>query len=142
MADKILEVKDLTKYFKTPRGMLHAVDHVSFSIERGKTLGVVGESGCGKSTTGRCVLRLLDPTSGTVMFDGEDITQLSAKKMSQKRKDMQIIFQDPFASLDPRNSVSEIIGEPLVLHKLVKSKAELNERVKELMDTVGLASAI
>ena len=139
MADNILEVRDLTKYFKTPRGMLHAVDHVNFSIERGKTLGVVGESGCGKSTTGRCVLRLIEPTSGSVIFDGEDITQLNAKKMSQKRKDMQIIFQDPFASLDPRNSVSEIISEPLVLHKLVKSKAELNERVKELMDTVGLA---
>ncbi|MBE6970503.1 MAG: ABC transporter ATP-binding protein [Ruminococcaceae bacterium] len=139
MADNILEVKDLTKYFKTPRGMLHAVDHVNFSIERGKTLGVVGESGCGKSTTGRCVLRLLDPTSGSVIFDGEDITQLSPKKMSQKRKDMQIIFQDPFASLDPRNSVFEIIGEPLIEHKLVKNKAELNKRVLELMDTVGLA---
>ena len=139
MADNILEVRDLTKYFKTPRGMLHAVDHVNFTIERGKTLGVVGESGCGKSTTGRCVLRLLEPTSGSVIFDGEDITQLSPKKMSQKRKDMQIIFQDPFASLDPRNSVFEIIAEPLIEHKLVKNKAELNERVLELMDTVGLA---
>ncbi|MBR5571135.1 MAG: ABC transporter ATP-binding protein [Oscillospiraceae bacterium] len=139
MADNILEVRDLTKYFKTPRGMLHAVDHVNFSIERGKTLGVVGESGCGKSTTGRCVLRLLEPTSGSVIFDGEDITKLSPKKMSQKRKDMQIIFQDPFASLDPRNSVFEIIAEPLIEHKLVKNKAELNDRVLELMDTVGLA---
>jgi len=139
MADNILEVRDLTKYFKTPRGMLHAVDHVNFTIERGKTLGVVGESGCGKSTTGRCVLRLLEPTAGSVIFDGEDITQLSPKKMSQKRKDMQIIFQDPFASLDPRNSVFEIIAEPLIEHKLVKNKAELNERVLELMDTVGLA---
>ena len=139
MADNILEVRDLTKYFKTPRGMLHAVDHVNFTIERGKTLGVVGESGCGKSTTGRCVLRLLEPTAGSVSFDGEDITKLSPKKMSQKRKDMQIIFQDPFASLDPRNSVFEIIAEPLIEHKLVKNKAELNERVLELMDTVGLA---
>ena len=139
MADNILEVRDLTKYFKTPRGMLHAVDHVNFTIERGKTLGVVGESGCGKSTTGRCVLRLLEPTSGSVIFDGEDITKLSPKKMSQMRKDMQIIFQDPFASLDPRNSVFEIIAEPLIEHKLVKNKAELNERVMELMDTVGLA---
>ena len=139
MADNILEVRDLTKYFKTPRGMLHAVDHVNFSIERGKTLGVVGESGCGKSTTGRCVLRLLEPTTGSVIFDGEDITKLSPKKMSQKRKDMQIIFQDPFASLDPRNSVFEIIAEPLIEHKLVKNKAELNDRVLELMDTVGLA---
>ena len=139
MADNILEVRDLTKYFKTPRGMLHAVDHVNFTIERGKTLGVVGESGCGKSTTGRCVLRLLEPTSGSVIFDGEDITKLSHKKMRQMRKDMQIIFQDPFASLDPRNSVFEIIAEPLIEHKLVKNKAELNERVMELMDTVGLA---
>jgi len=139
MADNILEVRDLTKYFKTPRGMLHAVDHVNFTIERGKTLGVVGESGCGKSTTGRCVLRLLEPTSGSVIFDGEDITKLTPKKMSQMRKDMQIIFQDPFASLDPRNSVFEIIAEPLIEHKLVKKKAELNERVLELMDTVGLA---
>ena len=139
MADNILEVRDLTKYFKTPRGMLHAVDHVNFTIERGKTLGVVGESGCGKSTTGRCVLRLLDPTSGSVIFDGQDVTKLSPKKMSQMRKDMQIIFQDPFASLDPRNSVFEIIAEPLIEHKLVKNKAELNERVMELMDTVGLA---
>ena len=139
MADNILEVRDLTKYFKTPRGMLHAVDHVNFTIERGKTLGVVGESGCGKSTTGRCVLRLLDPTSGSVIFDGQDVTKLSPKKMSQMRKDMQIIFQDPFASLDPRNSVFEIIAEPLIEHKLVKNKAELNERVMGLMDTVGLA---
>ena len=139
MADNILEVRDLTKYFKTPRGMLHAVDHVNFTIERGKTLGVVGESGCGKSTTGRCVLRLLEPTAGSVIFDGEDITKLSPKKMSKMRKDMQIIFQDPFASLDPRNSVFEIIAEPLIEHKLVKNKAELNERVLELMDTVGLA---
>lgn len=139
MADNILEVKDLTKYFKTPRGTLHAVDHVNFSIERGKTLGVVGESGCGKSTTGRCVLRLIEPTSGSVIFDGEDISKLNAKKLNQKRKDMQIIFQDPFASLDPRNSVFEIIAEPLIEHKLVKNKGELNDRVLELMDTVGLA---
>lgn len=92
MADKILEVKNLCKYFKTPGGMLHAVDGVSFSIERGKTLGVVGESGCGKSTTGRAILRLLEPTSGEVLFEGENILQLSSRKMNQKRKDMQIIF--------------------------------------------------
>ena len=139
MADNILEVKDLTKYFQTPRGMLHAVDHINFTIERGKTLGVVGESGCGKSTTGRCVLRLIEPTGGQVMFNGTDVSKLDDKQLRSARKDMQIIFQDPFASLDPRNTVFEIIGEPLQLHGLVKSKKELEERVLDLMETVGLA---
>ena len=102
MADVILEVKHLKKYFKTPKGMLHAVDDVNFTIERGKTLGIVGESGCGKSTTGRCILRLIEPTDGEVIFDGVDVTKLSKKEMRAMRKDMQIIFQDPFSSLDPR----------------------------------------
>lgn len=102
MADTILEVKNLKKYFKTARGTLHAVDDVSFTIERGKTLGIVGESGCGKSTTGRAILRLLEPTSGQVIFDGKDITALKAVEMRKMRSDMQIIFQDPFSSLDPR----------------------------------------
>ena len=104
MADNILEVRNLKKYFKTPRGMLHAVDDVSFSIGYGKTLGVVGESGCGKSTTGRSILRLVEPTSGEVIFEGKDITKLSKHEMKLMRKDMQIIFQDPFSSLDPRNT--------------------------------------
>jgi len=100
MAENILEVKHLKKYFKTARGTLHAVDDVSFTIEKGKTLGIVGESGCGKSTTGRAILRLLEPTDGQVIFNGQDITALSSSKMRQMRRDMQIIFQDPFSSLD------------------------------------------
>lgn len=139
MGEVLLEVKNLTKFFNTPGGVLHAVDDVSFSIEKGKTLGVVGESGCGKSTTGRAILRLHEPTSGEVIFEGKDITQYSLKEMREMRKDMQIIFQDPFASLNPRKTVSEIIGEPFRLHKTFKTKAEQEKRVLELMETVGLA---
>lgn len=135
----LLEVRNLKKYFKTRRGMLHAVDDVSFSIERGKTLGVVGESGCGKSTTGRTILRLLEPTSGQVIFEGEDISKLSNEKMRKKRQEMQIIFQDPFSSLNPRMTVSQIIEEPMRLHKMYESRQELQKRTLELMDTVGLA---
>ncbi|MDL2248094.1 ATP-binding cassette domain-containing protein [Tyzzerella sp. OttesenSCG-928-J15] len=140
MADTILEVKNLTKYFKTPRGMLHAVDGVDFSIERGKTLGVVGESGCGKSTTGRAVLRLLEPTGGEVLFEGQDITKLSAKEMNKKRRDMQIIFQDPFSSLDPRKTISQTISEPIIANKILKDKEAVSKRVRELMQLVGLAN--
>lgn len=139
MADQILEVKHLKKYFQTPRGLLHAVDDVSFSIDRGKTLGVVGESGCGKSTTGRCILRLIEPTSGEVTFDGRDIVHLPARELKALRKDMQIIFQDPYASLNPRFTISQIIEEPLVLHKFYKNEAERKERVAELMELVGLS---
>ncbi len=142
MADKILEVKNLKKYFQTPKGTLHAVDDVTFTIERGKTLGIVGESGCGKSTTGRTILRLLEPTSGEVLFEGKDVTKYNKDEMRKMRKEMQLIFQDPFASLNPRKTVSEIIGEPLTLHKLVKSKEELNTRVLELMEVVGLAERL
>ena len=109
----ILEVRNLKKYFKTPKGMLHAVDDVSFSIQRGKTLGIVGESGCGKSTTGRTILRLLEPTSGEVLFEGRDILGLSKDEMRQMRQKMQIIFQDPYSSLNPRMTISDIIAEPL-----------------------------
>lgn len=139
MSDILLEVKDLKKYFQTPAGMLHAVDGLSFRLERGKTLGVVGESGCGKSTTGRAILRLHEPTSGEVIFEGRDITKISAKEMQKLRSEMQIIFQDPFASLNPRKSVSEIIGEPFRLHKVYKTKSEKNARVLELMELVGLS---
>ena len=139
MSDILLEVKDLKKYFQTPAGMLHAVDGLSFRLERGKTLGVVGESGCGKSTTGRAILRLHEPTSGEVIFEGRDITKISAKEMQKLRSEMQIIFQDPFASLNPRKSVSEIIGEPFRLHKVYKTKGEKNARVLELMELVGLS---
>lgn len=135
----LLEVRNLKKYFKTKRGLLHAVDDVSFRIEPGKTLGLVGESGCGKSTAGRTILRLLEPTAGQVLFEGADIAALSAAQMRQKRREMQIIFQDPFASLDPRMTVSQIIEEPMRLHKLFPSAQERQRRTLELMDTVGLA---
>ena len=137
MEDKLLRVEHLKKYFKTSYGLLHAVDDVSFDIGYGKTLGVVGESGCGKSTLGRVVIKLLPATSGHVYFQGNDITD--AKENLQQRKDMQIIFQDPFTSIDPRMSVSETIAEPLQVHHLCSDKNELNRRIKELMDTVGLA---
>ena len=137
MADTILEVKNLKKYFKTARGTLHAVDDVSFTIERGKTLGIVGESGCGKSTTGRAILRLLEPTSGKVVFDGKDITSLSAAEMRKMRSDMQIIFQDPFSSLQPRMPVGEIIGEAVREHGLV-SKEEFDDYIDQVMDNCGL----
>ena len=139
MADNILEVKHLKKYFKTSRGMLHAVDDINFTLERGKTLGLVGESGCGKSTTGRVILRLLEPTDGEIIFEGKDISKLSKSEMRHTRKDMQIIFQDPFSSLDPKKTVSQIIAEPIIENKIIKGKLAREERVLELMDTVGLA---
>ena len=139
MADTILEVKNLTKYFKTKRGMLHAVDDISFTLERGKTLGLVGESGCGKSTTGRTILRLIEPTSGEIIFEGKDINKLNNRELRHARKDMQLIFQDPYSSLDPRKTVNQLISEPIVTNKILKTKAEVEERVAELMATVGLA---
>ena len=139
MGEKLLEVNHVKKYFKTAKGLVHAVDDVTFSIDRGKTLGVVGESGCGKSTTGRVVLRLLEPTEGSILFEGEDIAKLSAAKMRDKRKEMQMIFQDPLASLDPRKTVGQIIEEPLRLHNLCANAKERQERVLQLMETVGLA---
>ena len=142
MAENILEVKHLKKYFKTARGTLHAVDDVSFTIEKGKTLGMVGESGCGKSTTGRAILRLLEPTDGQVIFNGQDITALSSSKMRQMRRDMQIIFQDPFSSLDPKKTVSQTIAEPIIENKILKDKKAIDARVRELMATVGLAERL
>ncbi len=139
MGKTILEVENLTKYFATPAGQLHAVDGVSFSIEEGKTLGIVGESGCGKSTTGRCILKLIEPTSGRIVFDGEDITSYSRRKMRRLRQEMQMVFQDPFSSLDPRQTVSQLISEPIIEHKLLSSKADIDRRTLELMETVGLA---
>ena len=139
MAKTLLEVQNLTKYFTTPAGQLHAVDGVSFKIEEGKTLGIVGESGCGKSTTGRTILKLIQPTGGKIIFDGEDITNYSTAKMRKLRTEMQIIFQDPFSSLDPRQSVLQLISEPMIEHKMFRSKAEVEKRALELMETVGLA---
>ena len=142
MSDTILEVKHLKKYFNTPKGTLHAVDDVSFTLERGKTLGIVGESGCGKSTTGRAILRLIEPTAGEVIFNGKDITKKNKEQMRLLRREMQLIFQDPYASLDPRKTVSEIIGEPLKLQKLIPDAKKRAERVHELMEVVGLADRL
>ena len=137
----LLEVENLKKYFQTPRGNLHAVDGVSFAIDTGKTLGVVGESGCGKSTLGRVILHLLEPTGGKILFEGEDITNVGKKKLKELQRSMQIIFQDPFSSLNPRMTVSETIREPLLITKLVP-KDQIDRKVKEMMDTVGLAQRL
>ena len=136
----LVQVKDLKKYFKTSKGMLHAVDGVSFSIPKGRTLGVVGESGCGKSTLGKVLLHLHESTAGQIFFDGADITHFNERRLRDYRKRMQMIFQDPQASLDPRKNVSSLIGEPLKNYKLTQSRAEYEERVDEIMRTVGLAS--
>ncbi|WP_352419755.1 dipeptide ABC transporter ATP-binding protein [Proteiniborus sp.] len=135
----LLEVKNLKKYFNVPNGYLHAVDNVSLSIKEGETLGIVGESGCGKSTLGRVILRLHEPTSGNIIYDGMDITTFNKEEMRQMRKHMQIIFQDPYASLNPRFTISQIIEEPLKLHKVYKSDKERKERVESLMEYVGLS---
>ncbi|MGB3964339.1 MAG: ABC transporter ATP-binding protein, partial [Tepidanaerobacteraceae bacterium] len=142
MAETMIEVKNLKKYFKTRRGMLQAVDDVSFSVEKGKTLGLVGESGCGKSTTGRVILRLIEPTAGKIIFNGRDITGISKRELRELRKEMQIIFQDPYSSLDPRMTVNQIISEPIELNNLIKDKREMERRVLELMETVGLAERL
>ena len=139
MGTPLIETKHLKKYFKTGSGMLHAVDDVNISIERGHTLGVVGESGCGKSTLGRTILRLLPATSGSVLYEGKDIQKLGSSDMKKMRSEMQIIFQDPYASLNPRMSVSQIIEEPLKVNHIYKDKAAKDQRILELMDTVGLA---
>ncbi|MCL2574281.1 MAG: ATP-binding cassette domain-containing protein [Defluviitaleaceae bacterium] len=138
----LLEVKNLKKYFKTKRGSLHAVDGIDFKINKGETLGLVGESGCGKSTTGRVVLKLIEATDGEVFFEGKDVLKFNKKETSNFRENAQFVFQDPFASLNPRMSVSEIIAEPLIINKKCANKQELIKRVRELMDIVGLASAL
>ena len=137
MAENILEVRNLKKYFKTPRGMLHAVDDVSFSIEKGHTLGIVGESGCGKTTTGRCILRLVEPTSGEIFFEGKDIMKAGRSEMKKLRKDMQIIFQDPFSSLDPRYTINQTLSETLRINKIRTGKKAIEDRVLELMETAA-----
>lgn len=137
----IVEVRNLKKHFKTPRGMLHAVDGVDFSIGEGRTLGIVGESGCGKSTLGRVLLHLLEPTDGAIFFQGEDISSLKKHRLKAVRKNMQMIFQDPYSSLNPRMTVSEIIAEPMVRYNLY-TKVRIQEKIRELMDTVGLAERL
>lgn len=139
MSNAYIEVKNLKKYFQTPGGNLHAVDGVDFSIEKGKTIGVVGESGCGKSTMGRLMTMLLEPTDGEILFDGRDITKLSRREMVEYRKKIQIIFQDPFSSLNPRKTVYNTIVEPLDIHSVYKNKTEKENRVYELMELVGLS---
>jgi len=145
MAENLLEVKNLKKYFPVKAGVfkrtvahVKAVDDISFAVKEGETLGLVGESGCGKSTTGRTILRLLEATEGKVIFDGKSIMDLDKKEMRAVRRDMQIIFQDPYASLNPRMTVADIVGEPLDIHKLAKNKQERNEKVKEILENVGL----
>lgn len=141
---EILRVEHLKKYFTTPKGTLHAVDDVNFSIRIGETLGVVGESGCGKSTMGRAILRLHEPTSGKVYFEGRDILSCNKKQLKDLRKDMQIIFQDPFASLNPRMTVSEAIIEPLLVQGIYKAseRAAITRRVEKIMNLVGLAKRL
>lgn len=140
--NELIRVENLKKYFKTPAGLLNAVDDVSFSIAEGKTLGVVGESGCGKSTLGRVTIGLLDASGGKIFFKGKDVTSVSASERKELRKDMQIIFQDPFSSLNPRKTVFELIAAPLIINHACSSRADLERHVLSLMDTVGLAARL
>jgi oligopeptide/dipeptide ABC transporter ATP-binding protein len=133
----LVEVRNLKKYFETPRGMLHAVDDVSFKIEKGKTMGVVGESGCGKSTLGRTIIHLLESTDGKIFFEGEDITMVKARKLKKLRENMKIIFQDPFSSLNPRMTVEQTITEPLLISGRYSRKAR-QEEADRLMNMVGI----
>lgn len=149
MSETLLEVKGLVKHFPITRGILFnkqvgavkAVDGLTFSVKKGETLGLVGESGCGKSTTGRLILRLIEPTAGEVKFEGRDVTKLSAAEMRELRREMQIVFQNPYASLDPRMTIGDSIAEPLLVHKVYKTRAEREKRVRELLDRVGLNPA-
>ncbi|MEG1049158.1 MAG: dipeptide/oligopeptide/nickel ABC transporter ATP-binding protein, partial [Oscillospiraceae bacterium] len=140
---EILKVENLKKYFKTAKGQLHAVDDVSFSINKGETLGVVGESGCGKSTLGRCIIHLLTATEGKIFFEGKDVTNLEGEELKHSRKDMQMIFQDPFSSINPRMTVKDIIMEPMIIHKMHDGdKAKQEKEVMAIMETVGLAQRL
>ena len=145
-SDIILDVRDLKMHFPVTSGIImqrtvaqiKAVDGISFQVKRGETFGLVGESGCGKTTTGRCILQLYKPTSGQIFFDGVELSSLSSREMRAKRREMQVIFQDPYSSLNPRMTAGNIIGEPLIVHGLVENKAEYRERVAELLQNVGL----
>ena len=139
MEDLLLDVKHLKKYFDTPSGLLHAVDDVSFSVKRGTTLGVVGESGCGKSTLGSTLLYLDEPTGGEILFVGTNLQSVGKKEFKRIRPRMQMIFQDPYSSLNGRMNVRQLIAEPLIVNKVCKDKKEIEERVDAMMETVGLA---
>ena len=145
MSEPLLRVTDLKKHFPVLGGLLsrevkqvYAVDGVSFAVDRGETLGLVGESGCGKSTTGRCVLRLIEPTSGEIVFDGQNVLGLGGNDLRAMRRNIQLVFQDPFASLNPRMTVGAILGEALIIHKLAASASERDDRVASLLVKVGL----
>lgn len=143
MSQPLIELQNLTKYFDVGKdAKLHAVDGVSLTINQGETLGVVGESGCGKSTLGRTVLKLHEPTSGKIFFEGKDITGYKKKQVHTIRQDMQMIFQDPYSSLNPRMSVQDLIAEPLLINKVCQNKTEVFDKVAELMETVGLAERL
>lgn len=142
MALPLLETKGLKKYFKTSGGDLHAVDDINLKVSPGETLGVVGESGCGKSTLGRAILRLLEPTAGEVLYQGKNILKLDQRHMREMRRRMQIIFQDPYSSINPRLTISQIIAEPMIVNRLFRRKADMDQRVKQLMATVGLAERL
>lgn len=138
----IVEIKNLKKYFNTPRGVLHAVDDITMSLKRGETMGVVGESGCGKSTLGRTIIRLLESNEGSILFNGEEISQIKNKKQLRKlHEKAQIIFQDPYSSLNPRMTVDQTLKEPLILSKRF-TKAEVNEQVEDLMQMIGIDQRI
>lgn len=142
MRTPLIEVNNLDKFFKVPQGVLKAVNHVSFKIEKGKTLGVVGESGCGKSTLGKTIIRILEPTSGEIKFNGKSVMNLSKKEEREFQRNAQIIFQDPNASINPRMSVADSIADPLKVAKMFKTKSEVQDKVAELMNTVGLAERV
>lgn len=139
MSEHFLELKDVKKYFTTPGGALHAVDGVSFTLEKGQSIGVVGESGCGKSTLGRVISRLLDATCGEIMFKGENILNFKGRRLKDHRREIQMIFQDPFSSLNPRKTIYNTIAEPMITQHMLKSKAEVERRVLEKMELVGLS---
>ena len=143
MAENLLEIKNLKKYFSTPRGELHAVDNVTLNIEKGKTIGVVGESGCGKSTLGKTLMRLYTPTAGEILYNGKDIASMPIREFKKNyRTNIQMIFQDPYASLDPRMNVLQLIEEPIKVNNKKMPKKEVEERAKEMMELVGLAKRL